>query len=172
MKLDVRMSVYLFMCDTSNRILILLLMKRDTTFCLLHSKGSQSGCSSWPAATPRLPIAMLPVMSFSRNKHCLVISFEKTKLCHQKGEDNLTAERVKINLGQQEVIFVRVFGSFSYQLEFARQSGPSLLTPPPPLSLSLSLDKLEILNWLGLDLLQSAVRFLKRCRSTSGSACS
>ena len=69
------------------------------------------------------------------------------------------------------------------QLEFARQSGPSLYPPPPSLSLSppllslslslsLSLHKLEILNWLGLDLLQSAVRFLKRCRSTSGSACS
>ena len=43
-------------------------------------------------------------------------------------------------------------------------------SPPPPLSLSLSLHKLEILKWLGLDLLQSAVRFLKRC--TSGSACS
>ena len=41
--------------------------------------------------------------------------------------------------------------------------------PPPPLSLSLSVHKLEFLNWLGLDLLQRAVRFLKRC--TSGSAC-
>ena len=52
-------------------------------------------------------------------------------------------------------------------LEFARQSGPSLLTPPPPppslsLSLSLCLHKLEILNWLGPDLLQSAVRFAEK----------
>ena len=41
-----------------------------------------------------------------------------------------------------------------------------LPTPPPPppssLSLSLSLHKLEILNWQGLDLLQRAVRFLKK----------
>ena len=36
------------------------------------------------------------------------------------------------------------------------------LSPPPPLSLSLCLHKFEILNWLGLDLVQSAVRFAEK----------
>ena len=49
----------------------------------------------------------------------------------------------------------------SLVLEFARQSGPSLLIPPPSLSLSLSLHKLQILNWLGQDLVQSAVCYRK-----------
>ena len=54
----------------------------------------------------------------------------------------------------------------------AKWAEPFNPPPPPPLSLSISLSlyMLEFLNWLGLDLLQRAVRFLKRC--TSGSACS
>ena len=54
--------------------------------------------------------------------------------------------------------------------KWAEPFNPPPLPPPLSLSLSLSLHKLEILNWLGLNLLQSAVCFLKRCRS--GSACS
>ena len=42
-----------------------------------------------------------------------------------------------------------------------------LINPPP----SLSLHKLEILNWLGPDLLQRAVCFLKRCKSGSRPWC-
>ena len=48
--------------------------------------------------------------------------------------------------------------------------GRAFYPPPLSLSLSLSLHKLEFLNWPGQDLLQRAVRSLKRC--TSGSACS
>ena len=58
---------------------------------------------------------------------------------------------------------VRPAQTSSVQLEFARQSGPSLLTPPPP-PLSLSLFT-SLRSSLGLDLLQSALRFLKRCTS-------